>query len=89
MFVEIRSKDIQGTLGDFVLDVEGTEFARLTRKLQGAKGLAQYRTDPASGSLLATGAVTRGKYATNQFTGIEGMQVRTASPAAKARRSSW
>ncbi len=74
VFVEIRSKDIQGTLGDFVLDVEGTEFARLTRKLQGAKGLAQYRTDPASGSLLATGAVTRGKYATNQFTGIEGMQ---------------
>ena len=74
VFVEIRSKDIQGTLGDFVLDVEGTEFARLTRKLQGAKGFAEFRTEPASGSLLLSGAVTRGKYATNQFTGVEGVQ---------------
>jgi len=74
VFIEIRSKDIQGTLGDFVLDVGGTEFARLSRKLQGAKGLAEYRTDPASGSLLLSGAITRGKYATNQFTGVEGVQ---------------
>ena len=74
VFVEIRSKDITGTLGDFVLDVQGTEFASLTRKLQGAKGFAEYRTEPASGSLLLSGAVARGKYATNQFTGIEGVQ---------------
>ena len=43
VFVEINAKRLSATLGDFVLDLSGTEFARLSRKLQGAKGTAQYR----------------------------------------------
>ena len=37
VFVEINAKKLTATLGDFVLDLTGSEFARLSRKLQGAQ----------------------------------------------------
>ena len=74
VFVEIRSTDVRGTLGDFNLDFSGTEFSRLSRKLQGAKGTADYRTGVTAGTVTISGAITRGKYNTNQFTGLEGVQ---------------
>ncbi len=74
VYVNISSRDLSATLGDFVLDVKGTEFANLSRKLQGAKGEAVYRFGFSDGSVLAAGAVTRGKYNTMQFNGIEGVQ---------------
>ncbi len=74
VFVNIRGRDLGATLGDFVLDVKGTEFANLSRKLQGARGDAEYRAGFANGSVLAAGAITRGKFNSMQFNGIEGVQ---------------
>ena len=74
VFVEIKSSDVAGTFGDFNLDFGGSEFARLSRKLQGAKGEISYRIDGTNGSATVAGALTRGKYTTNQFNGLEGVQ---------------
>jgi hypothetical protein len=74
VFVEIKSSNLAATLGDFVLELPGTEFARVNRKLQGAKGDADFRWGTGGGSVEIAGAVTRGKFATNQFTGLEGVQ---------------
>jgi hypothetical protein len=74
VFVEIRSTDLAATLGDFTLDFTGTEFARLSRKLQGARGTAAYSLGGIRGNALISGAVTRGKFVTKQFTGLEGVQ---------------
>lgn len=74
VFVEIRGSAFTATMGDFNLDLDGTEFARLSRKLQGAKGEANYRFGFSDGNVVLTGAVPRGKYNTNQFPGIEGVQ---------------
>jgi hypothetical protein len=75
VFVEINAKKVTATLGDFVLDLTGSEFARLSRKLQGARGTARYEFGAgSSGATTVSGAVTRGRFATKQFTGIEGVQ---------------
>ena len=74
VFVEIRSTDVAATLGDFNLDLGGTEFAGISRKLQGAMGTANFRTDPVNGGAVIAGALTRGKYNTLQFNGLEGVQ---------------
>ncbi len=74
VFVEIRSTDVAATLGDFNVDFTGNEFAQYHRKLQGAKGTANYRTGFSNGSVIISGAITRGKFTTNQFQGSEGFQ---------------
>ena len=74
VFVEMRGTDFTATLGDFNLDFDGTEFARLSRKLQGAKGTIDYRSGFANGNATLSGAVPRGKYTTSQFQGLEGVQ---------------
>lgn len=74
VFVELRSTDVTATLGDFDLELGGTEFARLNRKLQGAKSSASYRLGFADGSATASAATTRGKFNTNQFQGLEAVQ---------------
>jgi hypothetical protein len=74
VFVEMRGTDVAATLGDFNLDLTGTEFARLSRKLQGGRGTADYRTPLAQGSVMISAAAPRGKFTTNQFQGIEGVQ---------------
>lgn len=74
VFVEIRSGAYAATLGDFLLELGGTEFGRLTRKLQGAQGTADFRGESTGGTAALAGAVTRGKYATNRFQGAEGVQ---------------
>ncbi len=74
VFVEIRSSNVGATLGDFNLELGGPEFARLSRKLQGAQATAEYRTNFAAGSATIAGALTRGKFNTNTFQGFEGVQ---------------
>jgi hypothetical protein len=74
VFVEIRSTAMAATLGDFVLDLNGPEFGSLSRKLQGAEGTGQFRSGAVSESVLVAGAVTRGKFTTLQFTGLEAVQ---------------
>ena len=74
VFVELRSSAVTATLGDFVLDITGQEFSRLSRKLQGARLTGDFRTGSTSGSVLFSGAVTRGKFHTMQFNGVEAVQ---------------
>lgn len=74
VFVQIKSTNYEATLGDFYLDMSDGEFGRLSRKLQGAKGTANYSSSDLSGSVTVTGATSRGKFNTNQFPGIEGVQ---------------
>ena len=74
VFIELRGTDLSATLGDFSLGLSGTEFGRLNRKLQGAKGLASYRAGNTEGDVLVAGAAARGKYTTNQFDGLDGVQ---------------
>ena len=74
VFVQIKSTNYEATLGDFYLDMTDGEFGRLSRKLEGAKGTANFSSDGISGSVSVTGATSRGKFNTNQFAGIEGVQ---------------
>ena len=80
VFVEIKYPHYSATLGDFNLQIdqkEGGEFGRLNRKLQGGRGTASFDRIGGSdldGSMSLTGATARGKYATNQFQGIEGVK---------------
>jgi hypothetical protein len=80
VFVNLQSRHLGATLGDFNLEVgenQGGEFGRLTRKLQGASGTALF-DNLAPGNLSASGTLTaataRGKFATNNFQGIDGNQ---------------
>ncbi len=74
VFVTVKGKNVSGTLGDFVLDQQGTEFGRVNRKLQGAEVTGDLREESMSGSLTVAGAISRGKFNTLQVTGIEGVQ---------------
>jgi hypothetical protein len=80
VYVEIKYPHYSATLGDFNLQIdqkEGGEFGRLNRKLQGARGTASFDRIGGSnldGAMSLTGATARGKYATNQFQGLEGVQ---------------
>ncbi len=80
VYVEIKHPQYSAVLGDFNLQIgqkEGGEFGRINRKLQGARGIAAFDRIGGSsldGALTLTGATARGKYATNQFQGLEGVQ---------------
>jgi hypothetical protein len=68
VFITIKSPHIMGTLGDFELSQKGTEFGVINRKLQGAMGNATYgRT-----SVMLSGAVSRGKFITQQILPVDG-----------------
>lgn len=70
VFIQIRAPHFNATLGDYELGFAGTEFARYRRKLQGASGTVQH------GNTMLTlfGAVSRGKYNSMEFLGVEGKQ---------------
>jgi hypothetical protein len=74
VFVEIRAASARATLGDFVLESQGTEFANLFRKVQGARGDLAYKLVETNGELMVSAAVPRGKYTTNQFNGLDAVQ---------------
>ncbi len=74
VFVEIRSTNLSATLGDFVLDLNGQEFSQLSRKLQGAMGTADYKFGSTGESAVVAAAVTRGKFNTMQFNGVDAVQ---------------
>jgi hypothetical protein len=93
VYIEIKHPQYSATLGDFYLQIdqkEGGEFGRMNRKLQGGQGIASFEQIGGSdidGSVSFTGATARGKYATNQFQGTEGMQgpYRLTSPNGENR----
>jgi hypothetical protein len=80
VYVEIKHPQYAAILGDFNLQIDqsqGGEFGRINRKLQGARGIASFEGIGGStfdGSLSLTGATSRGKYTSNQFHGLEGVQ---------------
>jgi hypothetical protein len=78
VFVQLKSARFNATLGDFEIEYGGSEFSRYSRKLQGAKiavGNTETVDDQISNvQLQLSAAVSRGKFTTNQFNGVEGKQ---------------
>ncbi len=71
VFIQLKSKQFETTLGDYELNFAGTEFTRYQRKLQGAMATVF----PGEKSRITlSGAVSKGKYRTQRFQGIEGNQ---------------
>ena len=74
VFVELRGTNLGATLGDFNVDFGGTEFGRVQRKLQGARGSASFDVGDVGSKIAVVGAAPRGKFTTNQFEGLDGVQ---------------
>ncbi len=80
VFVNLKTRNFDATLGDFDLDVgqkDGGEFSRFFRKLQGANGSASFQNLTAASvdaNASFTAATARGKYTTNYFQGSDGNQ---------------
>ncbi len=70
VFVTIKTPHIVGTLGDFDLAEKGTEFGVINRRLEGAMGTANYGQT----SVMVSGAVSRGKFRSQQIAPIDGSQ---------------
>ena len=70
VFVKINAPNLSATMGDYELDLAESQFARYSRKLQGAMGQANYDDL----QVTVSGAVSRGKYRSLQFMGQEGNQ---------------
>ncbi|MCB0282689.1 MAG: hypothetical protein H6627_04890 [Calditrichae bacterium] len=70
VFVQFKSPYIEGTVGDLNLEYKNTQFADLTRKLQGISLLGNY-ADQYAGATIAT---TRGFFNRMVFIGQEGNQ---------------
>lgn len=70
VFVELRSSNITATLGDIDVNFSGTIFFNFQKKLQGAKGYANFdKTE-----FFLAGALSRGRFNSNSFNGIDGVQ---------------
>ncbi|HEY3251476.1 MAG TPA: hypothetical protein VGK25_10205, partial [Ignavibacteria bacterium] len=70
VFVELRTSNITTTLGDIDVNFSGSEFFNFSKKLQGAKGFAEIDKT----SLFVSGALTRGRFNSNSFIGVDGVQ---------------
>ncbi len=70
VFVRFKSPYVEGTVGDFNLSYENSEFGRLSRKLQGITLLGSYKGNFLGGTV----ATTRGFFNRIQFIGQEGNQ---------------
>ncbi|MBD3375684.1 hypothetical protein GF406_11665 [candidate division KSB1 bacterium] len=70
VFVKINAPNMSATLGDYHLTLPESEFARYSRKLQGAMGEAHTQ----NWDVMVSGAVTRGKYLSQRIQGREGFQ---------------
>ncbi len=73
VFIEVKSSNIGATLGDidvnFPSSYEGG-FINFNRKIQGIKGFSSFDF----GNFTFVGAVSRGKFNSNSFNGIDGIQ---------------
>lgn len=70
VFIELRSSSITTTLGDIDVNFAGSDFFKFTKKLQGAKGYAKF----GKSDVFLTGAISRGRFNSNSFNGIDGVQ---------------
>lgn len=80
VYVEIKHPRYEATLGDVLIEQkgsEGGEFAGIQRKILGAEGGVYYGNTSSqnfSGKTTVAVGTARGKYMTNQFMGIDGVQ---------------
>lgn len=70
VFIQIRHPNAAGTFGDYELQRRTGEFGYINRKLQGLLGEFSYGSQEAYVSV----AGSRGKFNTNLFNGIDGVQ---------------
>ena len=70
VFIEVRHPNAIGTFGDYDYTERIGEFGKIDRKLQGLKGEFFYEDN----QLKSAVASSRGKYNSNQFNGIDGVQ---------------
>lgn len=70
VFIELRSKNITTTLGDIDVNYGTSDFFNFSRKVQGAKGFASFGNN----NFFLAAALSRGKFNTNIFTGVDGVQ---------------
>ncbi len=74
VFIELRSPTAAATLGDLSLGFSEGQFGRVNRKLRGALGAWTPGEGPIRGRAEAGGASVRGKYASNEIRGVDGVQ---------------
>ena len=70
VFIELRTSSVTTTLGDIDIDFGNTDFFSFSKKLQGAKGFGKFDKT----GLFISAAIERGKFATNSFSGSDGVQ---------------
>ncbi len=70
VFIELRSSNLAATIGDIDVNLSSSEFLNFKRKIQGAKGYGEI----GNGNFMVTGAVSRGKFNSNSFSGSDGVQ---------------
>lgn len=70
VFIELKSSTLAATIGDIDLVFPKSEFLNFNRKIQGAKGYGDFDFS----KILLTGAVSRGRFNSNSFNGIDGTQ---------------
>jgi hypothetical protein len=70
VFIQIKHPNATGTFGDYQIQRRGSEFGIVDRKLQGLMGEFNYEKN--NGFISVAGS--RGKFNTNIFNGIEGVQ---------------
>lgn len=70
VFIELKSSNITTTLGDIDVSFSGSNFFNFNKKLQGAKGSANY----SSSGIFLTGAISRGRFNSNSLSGVDGVQ---------------
>jgi hypothetical protein len=68
--VRVEGRHLAATFGDYDAEVSGRRFAEYRRRLTGIAGEAFYPTWEAN----AYGARARGRFATNEFYGVDGVQ---------------
>lgn len=70
VFIELRTSNITTTLGDIDVNFSGSEFFNFSKKLQGVKANGLFDKT----GIFVSGALTRGRFASNRFNGIDGVQ---------------
>lgn len=71
VFIELKHKNFQSTFGDYFYNYRSGTFGSIDRKLQGLK--STILLDPKNHSTVAY-ATARGKFKSQQFNGIDGVQ---------------
>ncbi len=70
VFIQVKHPNVVGTFGDYELQQQYGEFGIINRKLQGLMGEFDYKGQKAFISI----ASSKGKFTTNQFNGVDGVQ---------------